>query len=200
MELITLISVSLLASIIGAMPLGLVNLTVLEVSYRKGLPTAMKIAGGASLVEILFVLVALMAGSIISTAIKNMGWVQWLFVAVPVFTGIYFLIVKNHFEADQDRNRNEFVRGAFLNLISLQVLLYWIFAATLINHNQYTKMGLFTIFIVVLSVCFGKMLVLWVYAKLSKIVLEKFQFFSIQISRLIGIILILIGFSQYLKF
>ena len=200
MELLILISVSLLISILGAVPMGLVNLSVLETSCRNGLPSAMKMAVGASFVEILFVLVALLAGSVISTAIKNIGWVQWLFVAVPVLTGFYFLVKKNQFEAERNITRNEFLRGAMLNLISIQVLLYWIFVVALVTQNYYSFSGFFTILLIIAIVWFGKMMVLWGYAKLSRVVLEKFRFLSARINWLIGLILIVTGILQYLNF
>lgn len=200
MELAAIITISLIAAIIGAVPLGLVNLTVLEVSYKKGVSDAMKLAGGASIIEIMFVLIALFAGNYITIAMDNVEWVKWLFVFVPFLIGIYFLQRKNHFETSSQKKTNNYLRGAVLNLISIQVLLYWIFAITYLYRSKHFVNEVFTIVLIIISVWIGKMIVLWAYALLSKTVLEKFSFLSSRINQVIGFILIVIGIVQFLKF
>lgn len=200
MELAAIIAMSLIASIIGAVPLGLVNLTVLEVSYKNGVSDAMKLAGGASMVEIMFVLIAILAGKYITIAMDDVEWVKWLFVLVPFLIGIYFFQRRNHFEASSPKKTNNYFRGVILNLISIQVLLYWIFAITYLYRSKHFINEVFTISVIIISVWIGKMIVLWAYALLSKTVLEKFSFLSARINQVIGFILIAIGIVQYLKF
>jgi threonine/homoserine/homoserine lactone efflux protein len=199
MEIALIISAYFLASIIGAAPLGLVNLTVLNVSYRKGLSSAMQIAVGASVIEILFVLMVVLPGGIVTHMLQANNWIQWLFVIIPVLTGVYFILKKNDLMPKKENDKPAFIRGAVLNLISIQVLLYWIFAAAYIEQHQLLVANTFLIFIALTTVGFGKMIVLWLYARLSKLVLNKFQFLARRINWLIGIILIIAGLVQYLK-
>ncbi|MCG8580131.1 MAG: hypothetical protein MI866_09455 [Bacteroidales bacterium] len=199
MEIVLLISAYFIASIVGASPLGLVNLTVLDVSHRKGISSAMQMAGGASLIEILFVLIAILSGGIITLLLQTNAWVRWFFVIVPVLTGIFFFFKKNNVKSGKESNQPAFIRGAILNLISIQVLLYWIFFFFFIKQNKIMTVNVMLLLITLTTVWLGKMMVLWGYAKLSKLVLSKFRFLATQINRVIGIILILAGLMQYLK-
>jgi threonine/homoserine/homoserine lactone efflux protein len=200
MELIEILVLTLIASIIGAVPLGLVNLKVLEVSYKNGLSAAMKVATGASVVEILFVLIALFSGGIISVAIGNFNWLKWVFVLIPIAIGVYYLQKRNHFNAELNRNSNSYIKGAILNLVSVQVLLFWIFSIAFISTRRYLHADVITALTLAVSVLVGKMTTLWIYALASKTVLERFSFLSVRINKVIGFVLIVIGIVQYLKF
>ena len=54
------------AAIVGGLPFGLVNLTVLNVTFEKGNGAAIKIAHGAALVEVVFGITALFAGGMLA--------------------------------------------------------------------------------------------------------------------------------------
>lgn len=199
MEWIILTTATLLASIIAALPFGLVNLTVLDVADRKGPQAAIRIAGGATLVEILFVLIAFLTGPLLMATTKNPGWFNWVFVATPLLTGLYFLRKRSHGKTQKLVINNDFIRGAVLNLVSIQVLLYWVFAIAFLKQNQLLPIEVFTFPLVILVIAFGKIWVLWMYARLSNAILQKLGKFSSNINRIIGIVLILTGVVQYLK-
>jgi len=202
MTISQIIIIMILASVIAALPLGLVNLSVMNISYKKGLHSAMKVAGGAAIIEIFFVLAAIFAGKLINKAVQNSTWVQWIFIAIPVFTGLFFLWKKNRYKTTSNQNNNHFLHGLLLNIISVQVLLFWIFAYTLINNafpfQENINAGVLSA--ILIAVWLTKIVVLWVYAKLSHIILRKFNFITSCINQVIGLILIFTGILQYFKF
>ena len=53
-EIIIVLLIGITTSIVGAVPFGLVNLTVLNVSLEQGNRAALRIAHGASFIEVLF--------------------------------------------------------------------------------------------------------------------------------------------------
>ena len=63
------------STIVGGLPFGLVNLTVLNVTFEKGSREAIKIAHGAALVEVLFGLTALLAGGVLGKMV-----VLWMYM------------------------------------------------------------------------------------------------------------------------
>lgn len=201
MDMIQIILIMALSSIIAAAPLGLVNLTVMGISHKEGLPPAMKIAGGAAIIEILFVSTAVFAGKLINDALHSFTWMQWLFIAIPVLTGLLFLWKKNRYKSASGQKKNHFLYGALLNLISVQVLLFWIFVYTFINNafsiHEHINAGMLAV--ILFSVWLTKIVVLWVYAKLSHVILEKFNFIASRINQIIGFILIVTGILQYFK-
>ncbi len=60
-----------LVAILGALPFGLVNLTVFDVSMKRGNSHALSIAYGAALVEVFYGLIAILAGSLVKNYIDG---------------------------------------------------------------------------------------------------------------------------------
>jgi threonine/homoserine/homoserine lactone efflux protein len=199
LETLTIILVAFTATLIGALPFGLVNLTVMDVSYRKGTSTAMQIAHGASWIEVVFVLIAIFAGSFIGNVTKHLSWGHLLFAGLPVLVGLIFLFKKTNKHTDTKEFSNGFFKGIFLNLISMQVLLYWVLAMTIITKTWLTEPKIEILVLIIVTVWTGKMAVLWIYARLSKNILSKSNFLANNINRIIGAILILSGFLQFIK-
>ena len=70
-------------SVLGTLPFGLVNLTVLNVSFEQGNRAAMKIAYGASFIEILFGLTAILAGGLVHQHIEGNAIISYfIFMSV----------------------------------------------------------------------------------------------------------------------
>lgn len=109
-----IIALAILVTIVGALPFGLVNLTVLDVSYRDGNRNAMRIANGAAWVEVLFGLIALLAGSLISQNIEKNLVIKYLVLMIPAIVGIIFLFKKKFPSGQQkDKQHGLFSRGIF---------------------------------------------------------------------------------------
>ena len=77
---------------IGGLPFGLVNLSVLDVAINQNVRKSMVIAHGAAVVEIIFALIALLAGTVLSGYFNGNILVKYIVLAVLVVSGIYFLL------------------------------------------------------------------------------------------------------------
>lgn len=91
------------------------------------------------------------------------------------------------------------MKGVVLNLLSIQVLLYWIVAITWLKTSYLPEITPGLILVLVVSIWIGKMGVLWVYALFSNLIMSKSDFIAKNINRIIGTILILSGFIQLIK-
>ena len=199
MNLLYIIPLAVLITIIGALPFGLVNLTVLDTSYRKGKVAAMYISHGAALIEVLFGLTALMAGSLIGQFTRNHQFVQTLVLIVPAGIGVVFLLKKNHTETKKSGKQQGFLQGMMLNLISIQVLLYWLFAMTYLNTVWNPEYNVLSISLFAAGIWLGKMGVLWTYALFSQRIFARMGFLSRNINRIIGMVLLLTVVLQLIK-
>ena len=90
------ITAAIIITVIGALPFGLVNLTVLDISFHRNRVAALKVAHGAAWIEVLFGLTALIAGSLIGQFTRNHQVVQTLVLIIPALVGLAFLLKKNH--------------------------------------------------------------------------------------------------------
>ncbi|NBC82887.1 MAG: hypothetical protein GVY19_05845 [Bacteroidetes bacterium] len=195
-----IIPVFLLITIIGALPFGLVNLTVLDVSYHRGTVPAMKIAHGAAWIEIAFGITALLAGNFLGMGMEKYHAIQQLAIAIPLLVGLIFLLNKSKTTVHSAFKTKGFLRGVLLNLISVQVFLYWIFAITYLSGLGLLEINRAVLLLSVPSIWLGKIGVLWLYARFSKPILSRSDYLAKNINRLIGIVLIASGLLQLLKY
>jgi len=185
---------------LGALPFGLVNLSVMDVAINQNVRKSMFIAHGAALVEILFALTALLAGTVLSGYFNGNILVKYMVLAVLIVSGIFFWFKQNNLAKKGDsETSNGFLKGAFLNLMSIQVLLFWLFAVTFLSVRNLFPSTLIQFSLFISGVWIGKMAVLRAYAILGRKVVAKSQLISQNMNRIIGSILILVAFIQLIK-
>ncbi len=188
---------AILVTLIGALPIGLVNLTVLDVSFRNGKSEALNVAHGAAWIEVLFGFTALFAGSWIGRAMHENNVMEYLIMIIPLLAGVFFFLKKNGRIADKRDQHHGFIRGIVLNLLSIQVLLYWLFAMAYVNTRWHIELNVYSMLLFAVGIGLGKMGVLWTYAYFSKLILSRSAFLARHINRIIGVVLL---FSTLLQF
>ena len=198
-EYFILLILGIVTAIIGALPFGLVNLTVLNVSFEQGNRAALKIAHGAAIVEILFGLTAIIAGSLLATHIEGNQVISYFIVGVLLIGGLFFLIKKQRTGTARKTGYPGFLKGIFLNLVSLQVFLFWILAITFLSSRQLLQYDFLSVLLFISGIWLGKMIVLLLYMNLSKRILTKSRVISKNINTIIGLVLFGMAFIQVLK-
>ena len=199
MQAATAIFFGILVTVIGAIPLGLVNLSVLDISHHKGYKEGMRIAHGASLMEVLFGLAAVLTGMFFQEYIKENIFLNYTIIAVILLIGFVFLFKRNRSQNKSRIRLHGFLKGMFLNLVSIQVFMFWIVATTVLynNHLYIHTPGIVILFLA--GIWLGKISVLWIYARMSRIIITKSNFLAKHINRIIGCILLITGLIQFLK-
>ncbi len=186
---------------IGAVPLGLVNLSVVDEAVNTTVRKSMAIAFGAAFIEILFALAALFAGAALDNTLSGSLVVKGFVFAILLLAGLWFLLKKNKpIQIKNGLQSYAFVKGAFLNLISIQVLLFWMIAITILSVRNILPDSKGQVILFISGVWLAKIMVLRAYAILAKRVLAKSKTISKQINLIIGIILILAAIFQLLRF
>jgi len=190
-----------LATTIGAVPFGLVNLSVADVAIKVNIRKSLPIAFGAAIIEILFAVTALLAGSLLNNLIEGNSTVKYGVLAILLFSGVFFWFKKNKAEISENKSiSNGFLKGAVLNLISIQVLLFWMVAIAFLSVKNLVPASALQMLLFVVGVWLAKVAVLWGYAILARKVTEKSAILSANINRIIGALLILAAVFQFIKF
>jgi threonine/homoserine/homoserine lactone efflux protein len=193
--------ISMAATVIGAVPLGLVNLSVMDAALKNNSRGAVQIAHGASLVEIFFALVALLAGAKLSPLFEGNQVVHYFVFAVLLVSGLLFWFKKNKEKTLKEHRKSlGFLKGALLNIVSIQVLLFWFLAATVLSTKQWLPNSFPEVLFFLTGVWLAKMGVLKGYAFLAKKVATHAEKFSANTNRIIGIVLIGVAIVQFVKF
>jgi len=199
MEYLSITIIAVIITIIGAVPFGLVNLSVLDVSYRRGTGIAMRLSHGAAIVEVAFGLAALTAGGLIAHAIRSSPVIYYLVLAIPAMAGVWFLLKGRHRQPEDANRKPGFFRGMLLNLVSIQVLFYWMLAMTYLLAIREFEYNLFNIVFFATGIWLGKMGVLWLYATFSKKIFCSMGFLARNLNRVIGVVLLLTVVIQLVK-
>jgi threonine/homoserine/homoserine lactone efflux protein len=198
-ESLILLFLGIASSMLGAIPFGLVNLTVLNVSLEQGNRAALRIAYGASFIEVLFGLTALLAGSMVYQVLEGNSIIGYFAVAVLTASGVFFLLRKNTSKDVGKTAYSGFFKGVLLNLLSIQVFLFWILAIAFLSSRQLLKYDPASILLFIAGIWLGKMLVLMIYMMLSRKMLSRSHVISNNINRIIGFVLFGMAFVQFIK-
>ena len=196
---IILLIIGMATSMLGALPFGLVNMTVLKVSLEQGSRPALHIAHGAALVEVLFGLTAILFGGLAAEHIEGNQIVSYFTVGVLLAGGAFFTFKKQKSGITHDTGFSGFLKGIFLNLISIQVFIFWILAIAFLSSRQLIQFDAVSVLILIAGIWIGKMIVLILYLNLSKKILSGSQISSKNINRVIGIVLFLMALVQVFK-
>ncbi|PKP09511.1 MAG: hypothetical protein CVU09_11260 [Bacteroidetes bacterium HGW-Bacteroidetes-4] len=199
MNLLPILFIAILTTIIGALPFGLVNLTVLDVAHNSGKKVAMNLAHGAAWTEILFGLTAMYLAGFMHNATPSLTYVRILAIAIPIALGVLFFFKKSKHKSLPTQKNYGFLKGVFLNLISVQVFLYWMVAITYLTKCCNLALNPLNIAVFGLGILIAKMGVLFLYAYFSAPILLKSDFLSRNINRVIGTVLIFSGLLQLIK-
>lgn len=183
----------LLASLIGALPFGLVNLNVMKVTVERDFRAGLVLSLGASVVEIMYGLTAVFAGQFLDSFLNQNPWIRMLIAALLFATGFVFFIRKNTSINTRSNQSCRFVNGMALNLMSVQVLLFWIMAVLLFSSSGNFRFDTTSIIAFLSGIWLGKMLVLSMYAALAIKLKKKASLVNRNINRVIGITLCLIA-------
>lgn len=195
-------------SIIGALPLGAVNIAVINTSIKENIIKASYIIFAAGVGEMLLVFFALNFNMELSAFFKDNQWIQITFSTFFFGLGIYFLLFKNKNQTHQNTvktrlPKSKLITGFLLAILNPPVILYWILSISIINKYAFEltpKTPLFSILLFFIGVYLGKIGTLYFYSRWGNKVGKQKEISKTKISRVIGIALVVISIFQGIKF
>ncbi len=198
-EVILHFALGLIAAVIGAAPFGLVNLSVVDSTLSRGERAAFLVSAGATLIEIIFVLLAIFMGSRLAGYIENNQWIDFFILLVLLTAGISFFLRKNKGTDEKAFIMPAVVKGMFLNILSVQVLLYWFVAVAFLQANSQIVFTRECMISFTLAVALGKMLTLLFYRLLAKKIKSKSTVIARKVNYIIGTIMVGVAAVQLVK-
>ncbi|WP_109299627.1 LysE family transporter [Aquimarina sp. AU474] len=197
-------------AIIGAVPIGAVNLAVINTSIKENIKKASYVALAAGIGEVLLALFALHCSMELSDFFQENRWIQVAFITLFFSIGIYFMVIKSKENNTKTKSKyktklpkSKFLTGFSLALLNPPVVIYWIIAISLTNkyifeltaQNPISSLALFF-----LGIYLGKITTLYFYGKWGNKMSQKQEGSKTKLHRIIGIALITISFFQGIKF
>ncbi|WP_299255936.1 LysE family transporter [uncultured Aquimarina sp.] len=198
----------ILTSVAGALPLGAVNIAVINTTIKENTRKALRIALAAGIGEVLLAFFALHCSMELTGFFENNRWIQLVIISIFLVIGIYFLVRKNK----QDTNvkapkiklgKSKFITGFSLAFLNPPVIIYWIVAISLTNKHLFELtlyIPLIALFLFFSGIYLGKIGTLYLYSQWGKKMAQKSNDSKTKLFKIIGVALILISFVQGVKF
>lgn len=203
MEFIWYFIIGVFVTFVGAIPLGTVNISVINTTLRVDARNAMKIAFAAGIAEIILSFYALHCSVMVADFIEMNQWIQ-IAIAIILFLIGGFLFFKKKKETQEKKFKmSKYITGLFLGLLNPPVLVYWLFMISYLNKNDFhlnMNSSLTILFVFFSGVYLGKLLTLYGYSKFSMLIKNKVQNIAAMINKVIGVLLFVIGSIQMLKY
>ena len=196
--------IGILASIIGALPLGASNIAVINTTLKQNARQAFKIALAAGIAEVILSYYALHCNMIVRNFFDNNMWIQAVIAFILLVIGGY-LFFRNKSETPLKKNKlakSKYTTGFLLGILNPPVLIYWIIAFGVINNNDIMlslKSSFAVLFLFFFGVYSGKLLTLYLYSRFSLIIKNRVQNMSLIINKVTGVLFVVIGLLQAVK-
>jgi threonine/homoserine/homoserine lactone efflux protein len=197
----------ILIAILGALPLGAVNLAVINTSIKENIKNAFVIAIAAGMGEVLLALFALHCSQELSVFFRENQWIQITFITVFFGIGIYFLLFKNKINTKPKVQKfklpnSKFLTGFSLALLNPPVIIYWVLAISVVNKYIYqltTQNSTTSLLLFFSGIYLGKIVTLYFYSRWGNKMAKQQGDSKAKISKTIGIALVVISIFQGIK-
>ncbi|NAS29356.1 LysE family transporter [Flavobacteriaceae bacterium R38] len=205
MSLVIYFFIGIIATFFGAIPLGTVNISVINTTIKQNMSTAMKIAFAAGFAEIILSFYALHCSMAVTGFITQNDWLQITLAFLVLGIGAFMLLKKQKEASSETKKKlfdSKYLNGFVLGLINPPVLLYWIFVIEFLNRNNYSltmEASLSLVFLFFLGVYLGKVLTLYLYSKSSMFIKKKFANISKIVNKVTGGLLVVIAIVQFIR-
>jgi len=200
--------IGILATVLAAIPPGAANIAVVGTAVKHSVRSALFLIVGAGLGEVLISYLALHSSMTLTSYFKENPWVQVTVFLLFFMAGLFFLFRRKYKLYNRDfsktaRRPSRFLTGLLLAFLNPPVLIFWVLALTLIHKHVLMVSDMSPWLVLLLffaGVFFGKVAVLFGYAKWGKLVENGKNNTKRTIDLFLGIGLLILGFIQGIRF
>ena len=192
----------IVASFIGSLPIGMLNLTAIDISVNKGIKSLISFSAAASIIEFFYAFIAIVMTEWI---MRNDHLNYYINVAIiPVF----IILAINYFYRDNlirknkklPRQQSPFMKGVLLSLINPLCIPFWIFYTSYFHSFGWIDLSTnYYISILVLGISVGTFLALIAFGITGQILVTRIQHLNKWLNRIIGFTLILLAIIQAIR-
>lgn len=126
---LTLFASAAAISSIGALPLGTLNLTTMQIAQQNGKAAGLWFATGALLIEIIYVYLSLKLFEWLSSNVKILLTIRWISVAILFVFGVWLLAENVHTDTNivsAWSKANPFKTGLLLSALNPAQIPFWL--------------------------------------------------------------------------
>jgi threonine/homoserine/homoserine lactone efflux protein len=191
----------LVAGVIVTIPLGPVNLLVVNTTVSKNLKAAMVLASAASIMELLKPILAIYFSWLITRHIESNMYIQFSVVLAFILIGLYFLLKKNSSQKSYNNKRElpEFLKGVLVSFLNIPALPFWILVLAYCESTVGFDFSISTVGLFLAGVFSGRFGTLWLYARLSQYISERSSLIALWLDHIIAILFFILALVQAIR-
>ncbi len=192
----------LVASFLSGVAFGPINLSVVDITLKKNIRSALRFSMAASLAEIVHAMIAVMFGKLISKKIDEFPELNLLVIIFFVAIGLYFILKKDKPKSEVTSNskKSNFVQGFMVAIFNPQVIPFWIFVLAYLKSSQTLYLKSWHLVLFLVGVLLGKFAILGIYGYLSNYINKHTNNLNDYVSKGIGGLLLAVGLFQAIKY
>lgn len=192
----------LLGSFLGGVAFGPINLSVVDITLKENMKSAIRFSIAAAFAEVLLAYIAIMFGKIISRRIEEFPELKLLVIAFFIILGLFFILKKDtpKTETSSDKNSSNFLNGFIVAILNPQVIPYWIFVLAYLKSANVLYLKSWHLLLFLVGVSLGKLIILTLYGYLSEYIKSHFANINDYVSKTIGSLLIVVGLVQAINY
>ncbi|NND09309.1 MAG: LysE family transporter [Saprospiraceae bacterium] len=186
---------------LGALPPGMINLSVAERSIQRGFNSGIMVALGAAVTEFVYTFVSIY---FIDTIIKNEvigSMIKWTMVFVFFILGTYYLIKK--VEAVQTKiagsGSRDFGYGIVVAAMNMLIIPTWIVIGLWMRGNGFDFVHISEILLISLGSALGGFIVFAGYVRLGRFIVNRMEKVTRYTNRFLGAIFLGLATVQLLR-
>lgn len=192
----------LLGSFLGGVAFGPINLSVVDLTLKKNMQSALRFSAAAALVEIFQAMIAIMFGKLISRKIEEFPELKIFVMLFFILLGLYFVFKTDKPKAEfkSENKTSNFLNGFIVAILNPQTIPYWIFVLAYLKSANVLYLKSWHLLLFLIGVSIGKFIILSLYGYLSEYIKQHFTNLNDYVSKTIGTILIVVGLVQAIKY
>jgi len=192
--------IGLLVSFLGTLPLGVLNITIMDVSIKKGINAALRFAMACALVEFVYSYISVqLTRSIID--FPALRPITEVFATITLLgMGVYYIRKQSGLSESKQKSVSSFYLGTLLSILNVVAFPFWILYTTLLQGKGLiglSEQGLIMIY--VLGISLGTIAGLLPFVYGSHFLTRLVNVHQHRMDRLIGSLFIFLSLCQFIS-
>jgi threonine/homoserine/homoserine lactone efflux protein len=179
-----------IVSFLGSLPVGILNVSIVQISLQKGLKGALSFAFACAIIELGYSYIAVrMTRALLDFAVYKYP-IQLFSMAVFLVAGIYYIRKKSSGQEAQHR-LGPFSLGIVLSIVNVIAIPFWLVYTTALSaYHWINVVSGMEITYFVTGISLGTLLGLMTFALLSQRINKQFSLQSTLVNKIVGVLLI----------
>ena len=199
MTIISIFFIGFIASFIGSLPIGMLNMTVMEISFSKSLRQGVLFSAGAAFTEFFQAIIAIKFSSwFLENPTIEMMIKLFVIPVLLIFGVIHFRKKLN--DSTLKENKNEkysgFSKGMFLSGINPISIPFWVFYAVWFQSMGWISFETVPAVMFVIGITFGTFVCLSLYGKVGQYVFSRIAVLNLWMNKIVGGVFIILALYQ----